>query len=229
MEIGSLHNWAVSPREAIKLQVRLAKSIRLRKGDLEIKTIAGADIAYSKTSNKVFGGVIIFTYPKLEVIEERLASQEVKFPYIPGLLTFREAPVLLAAFKKVKNVPDLIIFDGQGIAHPRKMGLATHMGIILNKPTIGCAKSRLLGDYKIPRNVVGAYSLLRDGNKVIGAVLRTRKDVKPVFVSAGYKIDLKTSIKVVSKCAGNFRLPEPTRQAHIFVEKAKRKREGSSI
>jgi deoxyribonuclease V len=158
------------------------------------------------------------------------ASRKVTFPYIPGLLSFREAPVCLAAVEKLQTQPDVFIIDGQGIAHPRRLGLATHLGLFLDKPTIGCAKSRLTGTFQEPPLEKGAYSLLKDEMRkkstepeVIGAVVRTRTNVKPVFVSVGHKCLLEDAIRVVLDCAVRYRLPEPTRLAHQAVSKIKLK------
>ncbi len=219
MEPVFSHPWNLSPQEAIKLQEELRKRVVLKKGFSKIKRIAGADISFSKKSNNAYAAVIVFSFPELKILEEEYAIGDLSFPYIPGLLTFREGPLLLEAFKKVRSEPDVIIFDGQGIAHPKRLGLATHMGILLDKPTIGCAKSRLIGIYEEPEKKRGAYSLLKDGDEIIGAVLRTREDVSPVFISPGHKIDLKSSIEMVSKCLRGHRLPEPTRQAHLLVNR----------
>ncbi len=165
----------------------------------------------------MIAGVIIFKFPNLKIIERQSFISPVNFPYIPGLLTFREGPSILAAFKKIKNEPDIILFDGQGIAHPRRMGIASHLGLFLNKPTIGCAKSRLSGKYTSVGEEKGDYALLKESEEVLGVVLRTRKKVKPIFVSPGYKIDLPNSIEIVLKCIVKYRLPLPVREAHIFV------------
>ncbi|GAI44946.1 unnamed protein product, partial [marine sediment metagenome] len=177
--------------------------------------IAGADVSYYQ--NKMIAGVIIFEFPNLKIIEKQSFISPVNFPYIPGFLTFREGPSLLETFKKIKNEPDVILFDGQGIAHPRRMGIATHLGLFLNKPTIGCAKSRLSGEYIPVGEEKGDYALLKEGEEVLGAVLRTRRKVKPIFVSPGNKIDLPNSIEIVLKCIVKYRLPLPVREAHIFV------------
>ena len=145
-----------------------------------------------------------------------------KFPYIPGLLSFREAPILLRAFRKLKNNPDVILFDGQGIAHPRSFGLASHMGLILDKPSIGCAKSRLVGEYGSVENTAGAYSKLIYGNKIVGVVLRTKNNTKPIFVSPGHKTNLTFAIRIALKTCCGYRIPEPTRQAHLLVNKLRR-------
>lgn len=220
------HLWNVTPKEAIKIQSGLAKLIVLEKGFDEIKRVAGVDTSYHLARKTVYSGVIIYSFPDLKVLEERYATKKIEFAYIPGLLTFREGPAVLAAFEKVKKTPDLIIFDGQGIAHPRRLGLATHLGIILNRPSLGCAKSRLVGTYEEPPNEVGAYSWLRVNGEAVGAVVRTKKDVKPIFVSPGFKIDLITSIEIALRCTRGYRVPEPTRSAHIFIERIKRKLAG---
>lgn len=157
-------------------------------------------------------------FPRLEILEKKFFVSQVVFPYIPGLLSFREAPLLLGALAKIKREPDIILFDGQGIAHPRRMGIATHLGLFLEKPTIGCAKSLLVGKYLHPGGRKGSYSLLEDKGEVIGAAVRTRKEKKPVFVSPGDGIDLMTSIEIVLRCTGRYRLPEPLRQAHLLVK-----------
>ena len=215
MKYLNLHSWEVNPREAIQLQKELKKKISLKKSFSKIDKIAGADVSYYQ--NKMIAGVIIFKFSNLKAIEKQSFISPVNFPYIPGLLTFREGPSLLAAFKKIKNEPDIILFDGQGIAHPRRMGIATHLGLFLGKPTIGCAKSRLSGKYTSVGEEKGDYALLKEGEEVLGAVLRTRRKVKPIFVSPGYKIDLPNSIEIVLKCIVKYRLPIPVREAHIFV------------
>ncbi|MCD5390332.1 deoxyribonuclease V [candidate division NPL-UPA2 bacterium] len=219
MKYGNLHPWNVSPQEASRIQTELAKKIILEKKFREVKRIAGADISFS--GDRAYAGVIIFSFPDLRIIEKQQATAQVSFPYIPGLLAFREGPALLSTFEKVEVEPDLIIFDAQGLAHPRRMGLATHLGIILDMPSIGCAKSRLVGSCQSPGEEVGAYSLLEDGGETIGAVVRTKEGVKPIFVSIGHKTDLESSIKMVLDCGRGYRLPEPSRLAHNFAEEIK--------
>ena len=170
------------------------------------------------SEGKAIGGVVVLQCPGLEIVEKKFFVSEVVFPYIPGLLSFREAPALLGALAKIREEPDIILFDGQGIAHPRRMGIATHLGLFLEKPTIGCAKSRLVGKYLPPGEERESYSLLEDKGEVIGAAVRTREGKKPVFVSPGDGIDLMASIQVVLQCTGEYRLPEPLRQAHLFVK-----------
>lgn len=211
----NLHSWEVSPQEAIKIQKDLKSNISLKKSFNKIDKIAGVDVSYYQ--NKMIAGVIIFKFPNLKIIERQSFVASINFPYIPGLLTFREGPSILSAFKKIKNEPDIILFDGQGIAHPRRMGIATHLGLFLNRPTIGCAKSRLSGKYTSVGEQKGDYTPLKEGEEVLGVVLRTRKGVKPIFLSPGHKIDLHNSIEIVLKCIVKYRLPLPVREAHIFV------------
>ncbi len=215
MKYLNLHSWEVSPGEAIQLQKELKKKISLKKSFNNVKIVAGADVSYYK--NKMIAGIVILKFPQLEIIEKKSSVSSVNFPYISGLLTFREGPSLLEAFKKIKTTPDVILFDGQGIAHPRRMGIAAHLGLFLGKPTIGCAKSRLSGKYTSVGEEKGNYALLKESEEVLGAVLRTRKRVKPIFVSPGHKIDLPNSIEIVLKCTVKYRLPLPVREAHIFV------------
>ena len=218
MEIRHIHPWNVSVREAIQIQRRLRVFIELNDMPDIINYIAGTDISSSKRSDQIWAGVLIFSYPQLIKLEERWVEGKMDFPYIPGLLSFREIPLLLEAFKQTEVEPDLIFCDGQGIAHPRGMGLASHLGLMLNKPTIGCAKSRLIGGYSKVGNQKGAYSLLHYKGNVVGVVLRTRTGVKPLFVSPGHKITLDKSIKMVLSCCIRYRIPEPIRQTHLMVK-----------
>lgn len=215
----------VSPRRAVAIQLSLKKRVSVLsvfKRLSQIKTLASFDAAYNLEKNEIYGAGILFSFPGLELIEKCWAKRKLTFPYIPGLLTFREGPVLLDTYRKFKEKPDLLVFDGQGITHPRKLGEATHLGIILNRPSIGCAKSNLWGSYEIPENVKGSFSyILGPRGKKLGAVIRTRRNVKPIFVSPGYKISLDLTIGIILACLGNFRLPEPMRLVHQFAERHK--------
>ena len=221
MKIKNLHSWDVSYKEAINIQNILREKLILHDEGIpnKIGTVAGADISYSKGSDLFFAAVVLFELPSMEVIEEASFSERVSFPYIPGLLTFREGPALLKAFEKLKNVPDVAIFDGQGIAHPRGFGLASHLGLFLDIPTIGCAKTRLSGKYNEVENETGAYSHLILNGGIIGAALRTKKNVKPVFISQGHRIGLQKAIGIVLSCCAGYKLPEPTRRAHLTVNR----------
>ena len=204
-----LHPWNVAPREAKRIQQRLRGRLILGKPIKKINLIAAADVAYKKGA--MYGVVAVFEFPSLNVVEKKTAKMKEGFPYVPGLLTFREGPVLLKTFAKIKSEPDVIIFDGQGVAHPERMGEAAHMGILLDKPTIGCAKSRLVGTYKEPKKKKGSHASLFFDGGIVGVVLRTRERVKPLFISPGFKIDLKSSIKIVLECCRGYRNPEPIR------------------
>jgi deoxyribonuclease V len=223
MKFRQLHSWRVDYKKAVQIQEKLRGLLTFEKHTGKIQTIAGTDVSYDKHSNSFFAGVVVFKLNKhFEMIEEATAMGKAKFPYISGLLSFREAPILLRAFRKLKNNPDVILFDGQGIAHPRRFGLASHMGLILGKPSVGCAKSRLVGEYSAVKNTRGAYSKLIYENKVVGAVLRTKKNTKPVFVSPGHKTNLAFAIRIALKTCCGYRIPEPTRQAHLLVNKLRR-------
>jgi len=222
MRIRLLHEWDLSVADARSIQNRFSSKIVLKNQFSQIGLIAGADIAIDVENNEGIAGVIVYTFPDLQVIEKKYAQRKVTYPYVPGLLSFRESPLLLDVMKKVEQEPDLIVFDGQGIAHPRSFGIASHMGLLLNKPTIGCAKSLLFGKYKEPGKEAGSVSKLCSGNKIIGAVVRSRESVKPIFISPGHKIDLKTAIQIMLKCCDGYRIPKPTREADHFVNAIKR-------
>jgi deoxyribonuclease V len=217
MDILNLHSWDVTYEEAVKIQKCLRDKVILKKIDKEIKYIAGLDVSYAKGSPLVWGGAVILDFPSLAKREERWAQKRASFPYIPGLLSFREIPALLDALRKVEVEPDLIFCDGQGIAHPRGLGLASHLGVILHKPTIGCAKSPLIGEFSPVGKERGEYTYLRYQNRIIGAVVRTRSEVKPLFISPGYGIMLGDCMRFVLQACSTYRLPEPTRQAHLLV------------
>jgi deoxyribonuclease V len=203
--------WDLTPSDAIDLQKRLSGDV-IRKSRLTtVETVAGIDTGYSKGMAKA--AVVSLKYPSLEPLEQAISLRPVNFPYIPGLLSFREAPLILEAFEKLKQSPDLLIIDGHGIAHPRRFGIACHIGLLLDVPSIGCAKTLLLGEYDEPCPEQGGFSYLKDQEEIIGAVLRTRSNVKPVFVSIGHKVNLKDSIKFVLNCCCGYRLPETTRRA----------------
>jgi deoxyribonuclease V len=196
------------------------RQIELRK---QPKTIAGIDCAFSRDKKKIFACVVVLKLPGFELIETKSAVQTLTFPYIPGLLSFREAPACIAAVEKLKHQPDAFIIDGQGIAHPRRFGLACHLGLFFDKPTLGCAKSRLTGSFKEPSPEKGSFSPLKDGRETIGAAVRTRTSVKPVFVSVGNKCSLRNAIEITLSCTTKYRIPEPARLAHQLVSMLKPK------
>jgi len=209
-----LHPWKVTPQQAIRIQENLRHRIVLRKAFSRVRTIGGADVSYPRRGNFLFGAVVVLSFPQMETLDVATARGNINFPYLPGLLTFREGPVLIKAFHKLRVRPDVLIFDGQGIAHPREIGLATHLGLWLNLPSIGCAKTPLLGGSITPRPLKGSYELIQKDGREVGAVLRTKDSVSPVFVSPGHRIDLRTSIQLVLDSCQGFRIPEPLRRAH---------------
>ena len=251
MQTKNLHSWNLSYSQAIDLQKRLASKVQFIPLKDPPKLIAGLDCALSKDGQQILAAAVVLRVPDMikglweplklpdfELIETATASQKVTFPYIPGLLSFREAPVCIAAVEKLKKEPDLFLIDGQGIAHPRRLGLAAHLGLFFDKPTIGCAKSRLTGYFEDPPPEKGAYTLLKDkksaipetshepkitNHEVIGAVVRSRSNIEPLFVSVGNKCLLKDAIKITLDCATKYRLPEPTRLAHQTVSKLRLK------
>jgi deoxyribonuclease V len=219
-----LHNWDLSYEQARRLQERLACRVQFTPLKKPPKTAAGIDCAFSKDGKTIFAVAVVLRLPGFETIEMAHSARKVNFPYIPGLLSFREAPACIAAVEKLRSRPDVFIIDGQGIAHPRRLGLAAHLGLFFDRPTIGCAKSRLTGRFDEPPPEKGAYSLLKDQKnptETIGAVLRTRTNVKPLFVSVGNNCRLQDAIKVTLTCTTRYRLPEPTRLAHQLVSKLK--------
>jgi len=239
METKKLHSWDLSYSEVVDLQKRLACKVQFTPLKKLPKLIAGLDCALSKDGQRIVATAVVLGAPNVikglwpaigglklpdfELVETATASQKVTFPYIPGLLSFREAPVCIAAVEKLKAGPDVFIIDGQGTAHPRRLGLAAHLGLFFDKPTIGCAKSRLTGYFEDPPLEKDAYSLLKDKDEVIGAVVRTRTNVKPVFISVGNKCRLDDAIKITLDCTTKYRLPEPTRLAHQLGSKLRLK------
>jgi len=215
MRKKQLHAWDLSPKEAVEVQAALVRQLTQEWDARTVRTVAGVDVSVREGVSR--SAIVVFSYPELEPLEAVTAEAPTVFPYVPGLLSFREGPVVLAAWDQLEHAPDLVLFDGQGIAHPRGIGLAAHLGLWIGTPTIGCAKSRLYGRYEEPAREKGAQSPLVDEknpNRVIGSVLRTRTNVKPLFISPGNRIDIEHATDFVLRCCGAFRLPEPTRWAH---------------
>ena len=207
--------WKLNPSQAIAFQKRLAENV-VRKSTLNrLTTVAGVDSAYRKGTIKA--AVVVLSYPDLETVAEAVAELSVTFPYIPGLLSFREGPAVIKALSRLEHLPDLLIFDGHGIAHPRRFGIASHIGLLTDTPAIGCAKTKLLGHYREPSSRRGDFSYLNDKDETIGAAVRTRTNVKPVFVSIGHGVSLKDSIDIVLNCCCGYRLPETTRRADCLA------------
>jgi deoxyribonuclease V len=222
MKIHRLHDWDLSPTEAVARQRELAGRVVTDTPLAACAFIAGADVSYNRYSSTFYAGVVVVRVADGEVVERRGAVKESPFPYVPGLLSFREAPALLEAFTRVEARPDAVMCDGQGLAHPRRLGIACHLGLWLDLPTIGCAKSHLAGTFTEPGPEAGSASPLRLGGDVVGEVVRTKARTKPVFVSPGHKVDVASSTRwVLASCRG-YRVPEPTRQAHLYVNELRR-------
>lgn len=223
MKIHRFHSWNVTPQEAILVQERLRAKVVARGRVPGPALVAGADAAFDQQMGRVFAAVVVLTFPGLEPVEMVVHRERLSFPYIPSLLSFREAPALLHAFEKVRHDPDVVFIDGHGLSHPRAAGLACHIGVCLDKATIGCAKSLLVGTHRTPGLSRGAATSLYDATgHVIGAVVRTRDRVRPVFVSIGHKIGLAEAIRLTLACGKGYRIPEPTRQADVLAGQAKR-------
>jgi deoxyribonuclease V len=215
MRIVARHAWTTDISEAKKTQIELAGEVSRAGSVKDPRLIAGVDISVDRFSGTGTAAVVVLSYPAFEVKEVQTVTGRITFPYVPGLLSFREMPLIMPAFEKIKNVPDLVIMDGHGLAHPRKIGIACHLGLFLGVPTIGCAKSRLVGTYNEPGYELGRRTVLVDHVDVIGAVVRTKVKVKPVYVSSGHMINLNSAVDWVLKCCRGYRLPEPTRLAHL--------------
>lgn len=213
------HSWNLAPKEAIALQKELREQVQLVPLTQPPTHVGGCDVSMNRFAKEGFAGFVTLTYPELELVDHAVVKDMIPFPYVPGLLSFREIPMLLKAWEKLKTKPDVLVVDGIGIAHPRRLGIASHLGLVLGIPTIGCAKSVLTGVYEEPGNEPGDTSYLYDKktNEIIGAALRTKRNVKPVFVSPGHLITLQESIDLVFSCVRKHRLPEPTRFAHNTV------------
>ncbi|MCP5005956.1 MAG: deoxyribonuclease V [Planctomycetes bacterium] len=214
------HAWQISEVEALQLQQELAAKVVSTDQFDDIKLVAGVDVAYAKEGDKLVAAVVILDANSLDVVETVTAEDKAQFPYIPGLFSFRELPPLIKAFAKLQNRPDLVVCDGQGYAHPRRFGLACHLGVIFDVPTIGCGKTRLLGEHQEPDITRGAVAPLIDNNEVIGNVLRTQTDINPIYVSIGHRISLSTACEWVLKLSPKYRLPQTTRLADQVVNKA---------
>ncbi|UCG13102.1 MAG: endonuclease V [Deltaproteobacteria bacterium] len=217
-----LHSWDLSPKEAIALQRRLASMVELKPLPEPINLVGGADVGYSLHDNMAVAAVATYAFPSLEFNEIAYFNAKVSYPYIPGLLSFREVPLILHAFQRLRKEPEVLLCDGQGVAHPRRSGLASHLGLWLNLPAVGCAKTRLVGSHGQVGPRRGQFRSLMYRGERVGVVLRTRTNVKPLYISAGHLADLVTSRKLVERCCLKTRMPEPIRRAHLEVQRAVR-------
>ncbi|MGQ0644749.1 MAG: deoxyribonuclease V [Elusimicrobiota bacterium] len=213
MRLRRLHRWDVTAARAISLQKRLAEKLVSRRAPGGIRLVAGADCSLDLDKGEACAAVAVFSFPALELVEEAWARRPLTFPYVPGLLTFREGPALSAAFARLRSDPDVVFFDGQGIAHPRRLGIAAHMGLILDKPSVGCGKSLLCGVFDPPGFKKGAAADLRHEGRPVGYAVRTREGCHPIFVSPGHLMDREGALALVLKCLDGYRLPKPTRWA----------------
>jgi len=211
---GEIHRWDVSPREAIAIQQRLRELVRLEDCLDEVKRVAGVDVGFEQGNTVTRAAMAVLEFPGLELVDRSIVRQPTRFPYVPGLLSFREAPAVLEALRQLREPPDLLLVDGQGIAHPRRFGIACHLGVLSGIPSIGVAKSRLVGHHEEVPDERGSWVPLEDKGEIIGAVLRSRKGVRPLYVSPGHCVTLATAIEYVMACVTRYRLPETTRWAH---------------
>jgi deoxyribonuclease V len=218
-----LHRWDVTPQEAVGIQQDLRSRVIARDdGPQDFRTVAAMDVSYDRHSPWIFAAIVVLGLPGFDLVERAVVRCREQFPYIPGLLSFRESPAGLEAWGRLRTRPDCLICDGHGYAHPRRFGFACHFGLLVDLPTIGLAKSLLVGSFQEPGRKRGAVADLVDGNEVIGAALRTRDDAAPVFVSVGHRINLATAIITVLACSPRFRIPEPIRQAHTLVNRLRK-------
>lgn len=241
MNYKKLHDWNLAASEAVELQKRLREQVRVEPLARKVELVAGCDISFNKFSDVVYAGIVVLGLPELRVVDSATAITKSDFPYIPGLLSFRETPALLECWEKLATAPDVVMLDGQGLAHPRRFGIACHFGLLTGLPTIGCAKTVLRGKFDEPDEQAGSYSLMTDKNEVVGAAVRTKDKVAPIYVSVGHLIDLPGAIKLALRCVqgyatnsnaslfetgqqskSKYRIPEPTRQAHILVNELRR-------
>jgi deoxyribonuclease V len=215
MTLEPLHSWKLEPCEAVALQKKLAQRVDVSGKVFNVRLIGGADISVPRGSRIARAAVVVLSYPELDIVEVADCRAELAFPYIPGLLSFREAPLIIDLFGKLSHRPELLIVDGQGIAHPRRLGIASHLGLCLDIPAIGCAKSRLCGEHTAVGEEAGSSVELIHNGEVIGTVLRSRAGSNPLYISAGHKISLENAVWWVKACTRGYRLPEPSRLAHL--------------
>lgn len=210
----NVHKWAVTPQEAIAIQKELSGKVIKQDNFDVIRRVAGVDVGFEQGGKITRAAIVVLTFPSLELVDRSISRLPTQFPYIPGLLSFRELPAVLNALKTLNEKPDIFLCDGQGIAHPRRFGIACHLGVLIDRPTIGVGKTRLTGKHDAVPDKRGAWCPLHDRGEVIGAVLRTREGVKPIYVSTGHRVSLETAIDIVMRCTTRYKLPETTRMAH---------------
>lgn len=217
------HRWDLDYDDAVLLQRELAGKVSLDPISKKIRWVAGGDLSFNRYGEIAYSGFVVYDIDKNTVVEEVSTQAELMYPYIPGLLSFREMPPLLKAWQKLSTEPDVVMLDGHGISHPRGLGLASHFGLWVDKPTIGCAKNLLVGDCSEPGTNKGQASVLWLKNKKVGFVLRTRTNVKPIYVSPGHKIEMQQAKDITLRCSPRYKIPEPTRAAHNCVNIARKR------
>jgi deoxyribonuclease V len=222
VKANDLHAWDLSPTEAVALQKRLRDRVTLAPLPDDVEIVAGADISYDRYSDVLHAGFVLVRLPTLEVVETAGVTLRVTFPYVPGLLSFRETPPLIEAWKRVTTRPDVVMLDGQGLAHPRRFGIACHVGLLFDVPAVGCAKTLLTGKFEPPEETAGSHTPLVHNGETVGAVVRTKDRVQPVYVSPGHLADVPSSVALALRCTSRYRVPEPTRLAHLFVNALRR-------
>jgi deoxyribonuclease V len=228
MNYRKIHDWNISKSEAVELQKKLRHQVIIEPLEKQPRLVAGCDISFNRFSDVVYAGVVVLELPELEIVDRVAVVTEARFEYFPGLLSFRETPALLEAWERLETEPDVVMLDGQGMAHPRRFGIACHFGVLTGLPTIGCAKTVLTGKFEEPKKHAGSYSYMEHKGEIVGAALRTKENVAPVYVSVGNRIDLEGAIELTLRCVKGYRLkskyrvPEPTRQAHLFVNEIRR-------
>ena len=218
-----LHEWNVKPTRAVELQNEWREKVKIEAPQSEIQTIAGCDVSFNKFSETIYAGIVVWDLATRKVVEQHGTVTTARFPYIPGLLSFREVPALLEVWEKLEREPDAVMLDGQGIAHPRRFGIGAHFGLLIERPTLGCAKSVLVGKFDDPAPERGSWSPMVHKSETVGAALRTKNKVQPVYISPGHLMDLPTAIDLALKCDGGYRVPEPTRHAHLYVNELRTK------
>lgn len=219
-----MHSWDVTPAQARAIQESLRKQVIMQDHLGPVKTVAGVDVGFPHGGRVTRAAVVVLSFPALQPVDQVIACCPTRFPYVPGLLSFREVPAVLDALERLQKLPDLVLCDGQGVAHPRRLGIASHLGLLTDLPTIGVAKSRLIGSHNVVPESRGSHVPLIDKEERIGVVLRTRSGVKPVYVSSGHRVHLDTAIHYVMACTPRYRLPETTRWADRIASNRDRKR-----
>jgi deoxyribonuclease V len=224
-----LHGWNVTPKQAVKIQLRLRERLERKDRLRALRRVAGADVALDLPNGRAIAGVIVYTFPEMIEIERAWAARPLRFPYVPGLLSFREIPALLAAFAKLRNEPDLVFCDGQGYAHPRRFGIASHLGVLLDCPSVGCAKSILVGKAKEPGRRAGSQAALTDKDEVVGVAVRTKSGAKPIYVSPGHRVSLSAAVRLTLAVVDGYRIPRTTREADRYVAAVKLGSEANGV